>query len=51
MVFANRLNGTIIAKGEEFLLAENERGYQFLLMNCNMINPYYATEDASSKAD
>ncbi|WP_428911666.1 helix-turn-helix domain-containing protein [Niallia sp. Krafla_26] len=46
MVFANKLDGTIIAKGPDYLLTKNDRGYQLVLMNCKTVNPYYSIEDA-----
>lgn len=46
MVFAKRLNGTVIAQGSDFVMTQNERGYQLVLMNCNTINPYYSIEEA-----
>ena len=33
MQFLQRLKGTIIAKGNEYIMTENERGYQLILMN------------------
>ena len=46
MMFAKRLNGTVIAQGSDYLMTQNERGYQLVLMNCNTINPYYSIEEA-----
>ncbi|ALC90561.1 beta-xylosidase [Bacillus sp. FJAT-18017] len=46
MVFANKLIGTIIAQGPDYLMTQNDRGYQLVLMNSNTINPYYSTEEA-----
>ena len=46
MVFAKRLNGTVIAQGSDYLMTQNDRGYQLVLMNCNTVNPYYSIEEA-----
>ncbi|CAM3863878.1 AraC family transcriptional regulator [Cytobacillus oceanisediminis] len=46
MMFANRLNGTVIAQGSDYLMTQNDRGYQLVLMNCNTVNPYYSIEEA-----
>ena len=46
MVFAKRLNGTVIVQGSDYLMMQNERGYQLVLMNCTTINPYYSIEEA-----
>ncbi len=45
MMFLKRLNGEIVAKGEDFLLTQNERGYQLVLMNGNIVNPYFSVEE------
>ena len=45
MHFLERLQGELIAVGEEFVLAKNERGYQLILMNPNNVNPYYSIEE------
>lgn len=46
MLFAKKLQGVIVAKGEDYLMTHTERGYQLVLMNCNYINPYYSIEEA-----
>ena len=46
MVFAKRLNGAVIVQGSDYLMTQNERGYQLVLMNCTTINPYYSIEEA-----
>lgn len=46
MVFAKKLNGVIIAKGSDYIMTKNDRGYQLLLMNCNTVNPYYSLEES-----
>lgn len=46
MMFANRLDGTIIARGSDYLMTKTERGYQLVLMNGKTINPYYSIEEA-----
>ncbi|WP_047986206.1 helix-turn-helix domain-containing protein [Ornithinibacillus californiensis] len=45
MEFLQRLNGSIIAQDNEYIMTENERGYQLVLMNYNTVNPYYSTEE------
>ncbi|MCM3124992.1 MULTISPECIES: helix-turn-helix domain-containing protein [unclassified Mesobacillus] len=46
MMFANKLDGTIIARGSDYLMTKTDRGYQLVLMNCKTINPYYSIEEA-----
>lgn len=46
MMFAQKLNGTVISQGSDYIMTENERGYQLILMNCNTINPYYSVEES-----
>ncbi len=45
MMFLKRLNGEVVAKGEDFLITQNERGFQLVLMNCNIVNPYFSVEE------
>lgn len=45
LMFLNRLHGEIVAYGKDYLMTQNERGYQLILMNCNIINPYFSTEE------
>ncbi|TSI11771.1 helix-turn-helix domain-containing protein [Lysinibacillus sp. BW-2-10] len=45
MVFAKKLNGIVIAKGADYVMTKNDRGYQLVLMNCNTINPYFSIEE------
>ncbi len=45
MMFLKRLNGEVMGKGEDFLITQNERGYQLVLMNSNIVNPYFSVED------
>lgn len=49
MLFAEKLSGSIIAQGPDFIITEYERGYQLILMNCINVNPYYSIEDAFLK--
>lgn len=49
MMFAEKLCGTIIAQGPDFIMTEYERGYQLVLMNCINVNPYFSIEDAFLK--
>ncbi len=46
MLFAKKLQGAIVAKGQDYLMTKTDRGYQLVLMNCNYINPYYSIEEA-----
>ncbi len=46
MMFAKKLNGTVITQGSDYVMTQNERGYQLVLMNCNTINPYYSVEES-----
>ncbi|SOC43538.1 helix-turn-helix domain-containing protein [Ureibacillus acetophenoni] len=46
MMFAKRLYGTIISQGFDYVMLQNDRGYQLVLMNCNTINPYYSVEES-----
>ena len=46
MMFAKKLNGRVIVQVSDYLLTENERGYQLILMNCTTMNPYYSIEEA-----
>lgn len=46
MLFAKKLQGTVVSKGPDHIMTENDRGYQLVLMNCNYINPYYSIEEA-----
>lgn len=45
MMFLKRLHGSIIAKGSDYIMTQNERGYQLVLMNCNIMNPYFSIEE------
>ncbi|WP_156288878.1 helix-turn-helix domain-containing protein [Oceanobacillus salinisoli] len=49
MQFLQRLEGKIIAKGNEYMMTENEWGYQLVLMNYTNVNPYYSTEETLLK--
>ena len=49
MLFAEKLSGSIIAQGPDFIMTEYERGYQLVLMNCINVNPYFSIEDAFLK--
>ncbi|WP_026568088.1 helix-turn-helix domain-containing protein [Bacillus sp. UNC41MFS5] len=46
MSFFNRLRGNIIARGPLFIMTENELGYQLVLMNSTIINPFLSIEDS-----
>jgi beta-xylosidase/AraC-like DNA-binding protein len=45
MSFFNRLQGKVIAKGDYYIMTENETGYQIVLMNNNIVNPYFSIEE------
>lgn len=45
LMFAKRLSGTIIARGTDYVMTKNERGYQLVLMNGKTVNPYYLVEE------
>ncbi len=45
LMFLKRLNGRIVAQDEDYVMTVNERGYQLILMNWNMINPYLSIEE------
>ncbi|WP_249870709.1 helix-turn-helix domain-containing protein [Oceanobacillus saliphilus] len=49
MQFLEKLSGTIIAQGQEYVMTENDRGYQLILMNINNVNPYYSVEETFLK--
>ncbi|MGJ9459902.1 helix-turn-helix domain-containing protein [Oceanobacillus sp. CF4.6] len=49
MQFLERLSGTIIAQGSSYVMTENDRGYQLILMNINNVNPYYSVEETFLK--
>ncbi|PLS04838.1 helix-turn-helix domain-containing protein [Neobacillus cucumis] len=44
--FFNRLQGKVIARGDYYLMMENERGYQIVLMNNHIVNPYFSIEES-----
>ncbi|QCJ42684.1 helix-turn-helix domain-containing protein [Bacillus sp. S3] len=46
MLFANKLEGVVVATGQDFLMTQTNRGYQLVLMNCNYVNPYFSIEEA-----
>ncbi len=45
MLFAEKLRGEVIAKGPDYIMTKNDRGYQLILMNCNNVNPYFSKEE------
>ena len=45
MLFLKKLQGQVIAQGSDYIMTQNERGYQLVLMNCNNINPYFSLEE------
>lgn len=46
LMFLKRLNREIVAQGENYVMTVNERGYQLILMNLNMVNPQLSIEEA-----
>lgn len=46
LMFLNRLHGKIVAQGEDYVMTVNKRGYQLILLNCTIINPYLSIEEA-----
>ncbi|WP_339230173.1 helix-turn-helix domain-containing protein [Oceanobacillus sp. FSL K6-2867] len=49
MQFFDRLNGEIIARGSEYIMTKNDRGYQLVLMNINNVNPHFTIEETFLK--
>ena len=45
LAFKERLKGTLIGQGVNYLLTENCDGYQLVLINCNPFNPRLSVED------
>ncbi|MEH7345090.1 helix-turn-helix domain-containing protein [Bacillus sp. JJ1532] len=45
LMFLKRLHGEIVAQDKDYVMTRNERGYQLILMNCNIINPYLSIEE------
>lgn len=45
MSFFKKLQGKVVAKGPSYIMTENERGYQLVLMNSNIVNPYFSIEE------
>lgn len=46
LMFLNRLHGEVVAQDEDYVMTKNEQGYQLILMNCTIINPYLSIEEA-----
>jgi beta-xylosidase/AraC-like DNA-binding protein len=45
MSFFNRMRGKVVSQGAYHIMTENETGYQIILMNNNIVNPYFSIED------
>ncbi|WP_419955357.1 helix-turn-helix domain-containing protein [Neobacillus niacini] len=45
LMFLKRLHGEIVAHGKDYVMTQNERGYQLILMNSTIINPYFSLEE------
>ncbi len=43
--FLHKLDGTIIAKGEDYLITEYQNGYYIVLLNPSIFNPYLSVEE------
>lgn len=48
-MFLSRLEGTVIAKGYDYIMTKTVWGHQLVLMNLTTINPYYSTEETLLK--
>lgn len=45
LMFLKRLHGEVVAHGKDYVMTQNERGYQLILMNSTIINPYLSVEE------
>ena len=45
LMFLKRLHGEIVAQGENYVMTRNDRGYQLIIMNTAIINPYLSIEE------
>lgn len=45
MMFLKRLHGEVVAHGSDYVMTQNERGFQLVLMNCTIVNPYFSLEE------
>ena len=45
LMFLKRLHGEIVAQDTDYVMTRNERGYQLILMNGTIINPYLSIEE------
>ena len=43
--FLKRLQGEIVAQDENYVMTRNDRGYQLIIMNTTIINPYLSIEE------
>ncbi|MDW0116467.1 helix-turn-helix domain-containing protein [Sporosarcina thermotolerans] len=46
LMFLKRLQGEIVAQDQNYVMTKNDRGYQLIIMNTTIINPYLSTEEA-----
>jgi beta-xylosidase/AraC-like DNA-binding protein len=46
MAFFHKLQGKIVSKGPYHIMTENETGFQIILMNNHIVNPYFSLEDS-----
>ncbi|EIA20793.1 helix-turn-helix domain-containing protein [Listeria fleischmannii] len=49
--FIQRLKGTVLAKGDDYILTCYADGYQLILFNCATINPRYSVEEEFLKTE
>jgi beta-xylosidase/AraC-like DNA-binding protein len=45
LAFLKRLHGDVVVNGRDYIMTKNERGYQLILMNSTIINPYFSVEE------
>lgn len=45
MMFKERLQGKVVAQGDDYIMTENEDAYQLILFNERRFNPQYSTDE------
>lgn len=45
LAYLERLKGEVVSYGKNHIMTRNDRGYQLVLMNWNLINPYLSIEE------
>lgn len=48
--FKERLRGKIVAQGNDYIMTQNEQGYQLVLFNRKIFNPRYSVEEIYVKS-